>query len=415
MRINRYVVAVAGVLFHLMLGSVYAWSVYTQSIQEQTGWSESSITFAFSIAIFFLGMSAAFMGRLVERFGPRVTGTIASFCYGAGTMLTGLAVHQQRLWLLYVAYGVIGGIGLGSGYVTPVSTIIKWFPKRRGMATGCAIMGFGFAAMITSPFAHLLIDHVGVEVTFYTLGAVYFIVMIAAAQFIQPPKASPLADSQTNTPIEAGISLMGGQQLTASQAVRTREFRLLWLMLFINITCGIGLVAAASPMAQEITSMTAAKAALMVGVIGIFNGLGRLAWASISDYLGRPNTFSIVFALEAILLLSLMILHSSYLFTIALCIILSGYGAGFSVIPAYLSDIFGTKDLGAIHGYVLTAWGVAGVVGPVILSISHQLLHNYNSTLIVFGLLEILALTVSFLIRKRFIQSSTNMADISAN
>lgn len=407
--------AVAGVLFHLMLGSVYAWSVYTQSIQEQTGWSESSITFAFSIAIFFLGMSAAFMGRLVERFGPRVTGTIASFCYGAGTMLTGLAVHQQRLWLLYVAYGVIGGIGLGSGYVTPVSTIIKWFPKRRGMATGCAIMGFGFAAMITSPFAHLLIDHVGVEVTFYTLGAVYFIVMIAAAQFIQPPKASPLADSQTNTPIEAGISLMGGQQLTASQAVRTREFRLLWLMLFINITCGIGLVAAASPMAQEITSMTAAKAALMVGVIGIFNGLGRLAWASISDYLGRPNTFSIVFALEAILLLSLMILHSSYLFTIALCIILSGYGAGFSVIPAYLSDIFGTKDLGAIHGYVLTAWGVAGVVGPVILSISHQLLHNYNSTLIVFGLLEILALTVSFLIRKRFIQSSTNMADISAN
>lgn len=414
LKVNRYVVAGSGILLHLMIGSVYAWSVYTQSIQAQTGWSESSITFAFSLAIFFLGMSAAFMGRLVEKFGPNVTGTISSICYGAGTALTGVAIHTDQLWLLYLAYGVIGGLGLGSGYVTPVSTIIKWFPNRRGMATGCAIMGFGFAAMLTSPVAHGLIASVGVERTFYILGAVYFIVMISAAQFIRPPKKA-LNVAETVTPVAAGVSLMNGQQLTANQAVKTREFRLLWLMLFINITCGIGLVAAASPMAQEFTVMSVTKAAWMVGVIGIFNGLGRLAWASISDYLGRPNTFSVVFTFEAILIVSLMFIHSSYLFTIVLCIILSGYGAGFSVIPAYLSDIFGTKELGAIHGYVLTAWGIAGLVGPVVLSVSHQLLHSYNSTLIVFGILEIIALTVSFLIRKRFAKTTQDVANVSTN
>lgn len=415
MRINRYVVATAGIIFHLMIGSVYAWSVYSQSIQAQTNWSESAITFAFSIAIFFLGMSAAFMGRLVERFGPRVTGTIASFCYGIGTITTGLAIHEQQLWLLYLAYGVLGGIGLGSGYVTPVSTIIKWFPKRRGLATGCAIMGFGFAAMLTSPIAHILIDRVGIEATFYILGTAYFIVMIIAAQFIRPPKADQVNTAAAVTPAAAGVSLMNGQQLTANQAVKTREFRLLWLMLFINITCGIGLVAAAAPMAQEFTAMSATQAALMVGVIGIFNGLGRLVWATVSDYLGRPTTFSVVFTVEAILILSLMVLHVPALFTIALCIILSGYGAGFSVIPAYLSDIFGTKDLGAIHGYVLTAWGIAGLVGPVILSISHQLLHSYNSTLVIFGILELIALTVSFVIRQRFTQTAAKQTNMAAN
>ncbi|WP_010621194.1 OFA family MFS transporter [Paucilactobacillus suebicus] len=412
MRINRYIVATSGVVFHLMLGSVYAWSVYTQAIATQTSWSEASITFAFSIAIFFLGMSAAFMGRLVEKFGPRLTGTISSFCYGAGTVLTGLAIHSDHLWMLYIAYGVIGGIGLGSGYVTPVSTIIKWFPKHRGMATGCAIMGFGFASMITGPIAQSLIVKVGVEATFYILGAIYFIVMISAAQFIRPPKPGEIIDEQSETQI-TGVSLMNGQQLTANQAVRTREFKLLWLMLFINISCGIGLVSAASPMAQHFTNMSVAKAALMVGIVGVFNGLGRLAWASISDYIGRPNTFTIVFGFEAILLFTLMSLHSSYLFTIALCIIISGYGAGFSVIPAYLSDIFGTKDLGAIHGYVLTAWGIAGLVGPLLLSFSHEISHSYNSTLIVFGTLEILALTVSFFIRKRFTKSVGSVADIS--
>lgn len=408
MKVNRYVVATSGVILHLMIGSVYAWSVYTQPIQAKTNWSEAAITFAFSLAIFCLGMSAAFMGRLVERFGPNVTGTISSICYGSGMALTGVAIHTQQLWLLYLAYGVIGGLGLGSGYVTPVSTIIKWFPKHRGMATGCAIMGFGFAAMLTSPVAHRLMDQVGVERTFYILGAVYFIVMLIAAQFIRPPKH---AQTTVKTAQPAGISLMGGQQLTANQAVKTREFRLLWLMLFINITCGIGLVSAASPMAQTLTHMSVAKAALMVGIIGVFNGLGRLLWASASDYLGRPNTFSTVFIMMVVLLFGLLAIRSQFLFTVAFCLILSGYGAGFSVIPAYLSDIFGTLELGAIHGYVLTAWGVAGLVGPIVLSLSHEITHSYQSTLIVFGILELIALGVSFKIRAAFAKTSASITE----
>lgn len=409
MKVNRYVVATSGVILHLMIGSVYAWSVYTQPIQAKTNWSEAAITFAFSLAIFCLGMSAAFMGRLVERFGPNVTGTISSICYGSGMALTGVAIHTQQLWLLYLAYGVIGGLGLGSGYVTPVSTIIKWFPKHRGMATGCAIMGFGFAAMLTSPVAHSLMNQVGVERTFYILGAVYFVVMLIAAQFIRPPKH--VAQTTVKTAQPAGVSLMGGQQLTANQAVKTREFRLLWLMLFINITCGIGLVSAASPMAQTLTHMSVAKAALMVGIIGVFNGLGRLLWASASDYLGRPNTFSTVFIMMVVLLFGLLAIRSQFLFTVAFCLILSGYGAGFSVIPAYLSDIFGTLELGAIHGYVLTAWGVAGLVGPIVLSLSHEITHSYQSTLIVFGILELIALGVSFKIRAAFAKTSASVTE----
>lgn len=398
MRINRYVVASAGIIFHLMIGSVYVWSVYTQEIHAQTHWNESAITFAFSLAILFLGTSAAFAGKLVERFGPRVTGTIASFCYGSGTVLTGVAIASHQLWLLYLAYGVLGGLGLGFGYVTPVSTIIKWFPKHRGIATGCAIMGFGFAAMLTSPVARALMDHVGVVHTFYWLGAGYFAVMLVCAQFIRPPKhvATTAAD-------RAGVNLMGGQELTANQAVRTREFAMLWLMLFINITCGIGLVAAASPMAQSQTAMTPGTAALMVGIIGVFNGLGRLLWASASDYLGRPNTFSIVFLVMGSLMLALLVIHTPVLFMIAMCVILSGYGAGFSVVPAYLSDVFGTKELGAIHGYVLTAWGAAGMVGPLVLSFTHQLTGSYTITLVVFAVLEAIALTLSMVIRKAFV------------
>ena len=187
MKRNRYVIALAGVILHLMIGSVYAWSVFSVPIAQATTWSESSISFAFSLAIFFLGMSAAFMGRLVEKFGPHVTGTIAGIAYGAGTMLTGVAIQTDALWLLYLGYGVIGGLGLGAGYVTPVSTIIKWFPDKRGLATGLAIMGFGFAAMLTGPIAQKLIGTIGLTATFYLLGSVYFVMMILAAQFIRKP------------------------------------------------------------------------------------------------------------------------------------------------------------------------------------------------------------------------------------
>ena len=394
---RRYLVAIGGILLHLMIGSVYAWSVFTGPIAKQTGWALSSVTVAFSIAIFFLGMSAAFMGRLVERFGPRLTGTVAALLYGSGILLTGLAVQLESLPLLYIGYGVVGGLGLGAGYVTPVSTIIAWFPDKRGLATGMAIMGFGFAAMLTGPIAQNLIAGIGLVPTMYVLGTAYLLIMLTAAQVIRKPRPGevPAAD------IAKSVSLTG-TAMTANQAVKTRSFRYLWLMFFINITCGIGLVAVASPMAQQQTGMSAATAAMMVGVVGLFNGFGRLAWATLSDLIGRPLTYTLIFTVDVAMLAGILVFSSPLLFGIALCLIMSCYGAGFSVIPAYLGDVFGTKQLGAIHGYVLTAWAVAGVVGPTLLSLSYQYFHSYTYSLIFFVALELVAFILSIRIRRQF-------------
>lgn len=396
---NRYIIAFAGIMLHLMIGGVYAWSVFTAPIVKQTGWAETSVSFAFSLAIFFLGMSAAFMGRLVEKFGPTVTGTISSICYGLGVFLTGIAIENQQLWLLYLAYGVIGGLGLGAGYVTPVSTIIRWFPDKRGLATGLAIMGFGFAALLTGPVAQNLMANFGVSNTFYILGIFYFIVMLIAAQFIKKPRANELPKAVVK---KASHFSLTGQNMTANEAVKTPIFWALWLMFFINITTGIGLVSAASPMAQSMTNMSVSVAALMVGILGLFNGFGRLAWATLSDYLGRPKTYSAIFILDIVMLIILVLCKTPIIFALALCLLLSCYGAGFSVIPAYLGDVFGTRELGAIHGYILTAWAAAGMVGPVLLSYTHQILHNYYVTLIVFIVIDILAFLVSLALQRAF-------------
>lgn len=394
---RRYLVAIGGILLHLMIGSVYAWSVFTGPIAKQTGWALSSVTVAFSIAIFFLGMSAAFMGRLVERFGPRLTGTVAALLYGSGILLTGLAVQLESLPLLYIGYGVIGGLGLGAGYVTPVSTIIAWFPDKRGLATGMAIMGFGFAAILTGPIAQNLIAGIGLVPTMYVLGTAYLLIMLTAAQVIRKPRPGEVPASD----IAKSVSLTG-TAMTANQAVKTRSFRYLWLMFFINITCGIGLVAVASPMAQQQTGMSAATAAMMVGVVGLFNGFGRLAWATLSDLIGRPLTYTLIFTVDIAMLAGILVFSSPLLFGVALCLIMSCYGAGFSVIPAYLGDVFGTKQLGAIHGYVLTAWAVAGVVGPTLLSLSDQYFHSYTYSLIFFVALELVAFILSIRIRQQF-------------
>lgn len=408
MKTNRYIVALAGVMLHLMIGSVYAWSVYTKPIAAQTGWSESSVAFAFSLAIFFLGMSAAFMGRLVEKFGPTLTGTVSAILYGSGIALTGLAVQNQQLWLLYASYGVIAGLGLGAGYVTPISTIIKWFPDRRGLATGLAIMGFGFAALLTSPIAQFLMSSVGLSNTFYILGASYFLVMIVSAQFIKRPTAIDLANFKSED--REAVSLTGGLQMTANQALKTKTFYLLWFMFFISITCGIALVSAASPMAQELTGMSAATAAVMVGIIGLFNGFGRLIWATLSDYIGRPLTYSLIFVVDMAMFVILIFTHSPFIFAVALSLLMSCYGAGFSVIPAYLGDVFGTKELGAIHGSILTAWAAAGMVGPLLLSFTHEVLKSYYVTLAAFIILAGLALCVSFLVQREFAKL-TDLAD----
>lgn len=386
---NRYVVAFSGVVLHLMLGSTYAWSVFRNPIIAETGWSQSAVAFAFSLAIFCLGMSAAFMGKLVEKFGPRVTGTISAICYAGGTALTGLAVERHELWLLYLGYGILGGLGLGSGYITPVSTIIKWFPDKRGLATGLAIMGFGFASLLTSPVAQYFIQSDGVVTTFYILAAIYFVIMLVVSQFIKRPTEEDLKALGS----EKTASI--GKGMTATEGLKTKQFYLLWLILFINITCGIGLISAASPMAQDMAGFSPESAAVLVGILGIFNGFGRLLWAALSDYLGRPKTFSILLIVSLVMTAGLLFLQVPWFFAVSLSLLMTCYGAGFSLLPAYLSDIFGTKELAALHGFALTAWAIAGLVGPILLSETYEVFHTYTTTLIVFLIIYLIALAVS--------------------
>ncbi|HHD3068215.1 TPA: OFA family MFS transporter [Streptococcus pyogenes] len=394
---KRYIIAIAGILLHLMLGSTYAWSVYRNPILQETGWDQAPVAFAFSLAIFCLGLSAAFMGNLVEQYGPRLTGTVSAILYASGNMLTGLAIDRKEIWLLYIGYGVIGGLGLGAGYITPISTIIKWFPDKRGMATGFAIMGFGFASLLTSPIAQWLIETEGLVATFYLLGLIYLIVMLFASQLIIKPTAAEIAILDKKR-LQNNSYLIEG--MTAKEALKTKSFYCLWVILFINITCGLGLISVVAPMAQDLTGMSPEMSAIVVGAMGIFNGFGRLVWASLSDYIGRRVTVILLFLVSIIMTISLIFAHSSLIFMISIATLMTCYGAGFSLIPPYLSDFFGAKELATLHGYILTAWAIAALTGPMLLSITVEWTHNYLLTLCVFIVLYILGLMVALRLKK---------------
>ncbi|HEQ9725318.1 TPA: OFA family MFS transporter [Streptococcus pyogenes] len=394
---KRYIIATAGILLHLMLGSTYAWSVYRNPILQETGWDQAPVAFAFSLAIFCLGLSAAFMGNLVEQYGPRLTGTVSAILYASGNMLTGLAIDRKEIWLLYIGYGVIGGLGLGAGYITPISTIIKWFPDKRGMATGFAIMGFGFASLLTSPIAQWLIETEGLVATFYLLGLIYLIVMLFASQLIIKPTAAEIAILDKKR-LQNNSYLIEG--MTAKEALKTKSFYCLWVILFINITCGLGLISVVAPMAQDLTGMSPEMSAIVVGAMGIFNGFGRLVWASLSDYIGRRVTVILLFLVSIIMTISLIFAHSSLIFMISIATLMICYGAGFSLIPPYLSDLFGAKELATLHGYILTAWAIAALTGPMLLSITVEWTHNYLLTLCVFIVLYILGLMVALRLKK---------------
>ncbi|HEP1289915.1 TPA: OFA family MFS transporter [Streptococcus pyogenes] len=394
---KRYIIATAGILLHLMLGSTYAWSVYRNPILQETGWDQAPVAFAFSLAIFCLGLSAAFMGNLVEQYGPRLTGTVSAILYASGNMLTGLAIDRKEIWLLYIGYGVIGGLGLGAGYITPISTIIKWFPDKRGMATGFAIMGFGFASLLTSPIAQWLIETEGLVATFYLLGLIYLIVMLFASQLIIKPTAAEIAILDKKR-LQNNSYLIEG--MTAKEALKTKSFYCLWVILFINITCGLGLISVVAPMAQDLTGMSPEMSAIVVGAMGIFNGFGRLVWASLSDYIGRRVTVILLFLVSIIMTISLIFEHSSLIFMISIATLMTCYGAGFSLIPPYLSDLFGAKELATLHGYILTAWAIAALTGPMLLSITVEWTHNYLLTLCVFIVLYILGLMVALRLKK---------------
>jgi MFS family permease len=444
---NRWLVPPASIAIHLCIGSVYAWSNFNPPLMKVQGvvsssagdWSLDETARTFTIAIVCLGLSAAFAGKWLERVGPRMVGTVAAACWGGGFLVGGLGIWLHNLWLLYLGYGVIGGCGLGLGYVSPVSTLIKWFPDRRGMAAGMAIMGFGGGAIIGAPLKDALIANfyrepvylgtrefvrpeignqgeavalvngkeqpvvviseqegkklprlaaagvylvgtgsAGVAETFVVLGLGYFLVMVLAAFSYRIP-APGWQPAGWNPPAEQMTHAVG-----VNEAMKTPQFWLLWIVLCFNITAGIGVLGVAKTMLSEIFGPTLPQivtpdfATTFVLMIGVFNMLGRFCWSSLSDYLGRKRTYAIYFLLGIPLYLSIPFfayresvspamfwLVSFYAVTM---LIFTLYGGGFATIPAYLSDLFGTKYVGGVHGRLLTAWSTAGVIGPLVIT-----------------------------------------------
>ena len=365
---SRWTIPPAAVAIHLCVGSVYAWSVFNKPVEAlHPHWPRGAAAYTFSIAIALLGLSAAFGGTWLERHGPRKAATVAALLFGGGLLLGGLGVQLGWLWLLYVGYGVVGGAGLGLAYVAPVSALIKWFPDRRGLATGMAVLGFGGGALIAAPVAERLIAAYGVADTLLLLGAVYGAIMLIAARLLRRPEPG-WAPAGWQAPERAGGL---APELTMPMAVRTRQFWLLWGMLFINITAGISILAQASPMMQDMFARTPEQAATMLSVIAGFNAFGRIFWSTLSDYLGRRAVFLLFFAAQAGLFAAIPALGAGGhwgLFQVAVVVIFTMYGGGFATVPAFLADMFGARNVGAVHGVILTAWSAAGVAGPILIT-----------------------------------------------
>jgi MFS family permease len=380
---NRWLVPPAALCVHLCIGEAYAFSVFTKPMSQAIGitapakgdWSIPDLGWIFSLAIVFLGLSAAFFGRWLERVGPRKAMFTAALLFSGGLFVAGAGVALHQLWLVYLGYGVVGGCGLGIGYISPVSTLIKWFPDRPGLATGTAIMGFGGGALIGAPLAVSLMKHyssstsTGVAATMATMGAIYLVFMLVGAFSVRVPAPDwkPAGYVAPTTPKQ----LITTQNVLVGEAVKTPQFWLLWAVLFLNVTAGIGVLGQASLMAQEMFGVSVAAAAGFVGLLSLFNMGGRIFWASTSDFLGRKPTYMIFFALGCVLYALVPTfghIHSIVLFVLAYAIILTMYGGGFATIPAYLRDLFGTANVGAIHGVLLTAWSAAGIVGPVLVN-----------------------------------------------
>lgn len=362
---NRWIVALSGIVIQLILGSVYAWSVFKKPIMAEHGWSGQQAGFTFTLAILFLGLAAAFGGRFVDKAGSKKVATLAGILFGLGTLLGGFANSISNLWLLWLGYGVIAGIGNGLGYITPIAVLVRWFPDKRGLITGLAVMGFGLGAALMGQLAPLLIAAYGVTNTFYLSGITFIVVIVLAAQHLHnPPKDYQVAETvKTVQKTEVVAPVM----VTFKEALKMNQFYLLWLTLFVNITAGIALISNLSPLAQSQVGLTAITAGTLILIASLFNGFGRLFWSSLSDKIGRKNTFLIMIASQIPLFFMLTNVTNLWVFSAMCCWIMLCYGGGFGTMPAFAADTFGAKNLGGIYGPLLTAWGMAAVVGPMLM------------------------------------------------
>ncbi len=368
---KRWGIAIAAIIMQVCLGTVYAWSVYKKPLMASHGWGETATQVTFMICIFVIGMAAAFGGTLVDKKGPRFVATIGGVLFGIGTLLAGLADAMGSLVLMYLGFGLIAGLGNGFGYVTPIATLIRWFPDKRGLVTGLAVMGFGLGAFFIGLIVPNMILSVGVANTFYIWGVIFLVLVTGAAQvYKNPPKGwLPKGFKPSTAAVSAADSF------TFEEAKKTPQWWLLWVMLFLNISAGLGLLSQLSPLAQDVVKknqpdLTAAALATAGGAIlaiaSIFNGLGRLFWAWISDGIGRRNVFLAMFITQAVLYILLPQIGDKILFTIIACYLLACYGGGFATMPAFAADSFGPAYIGKVYGMMLTAWGFAGLAGPLV-------------------------------------------------
>ncbi|MCP2092937.1 MULTISPECIES: OFA family MFS transporter [Actinosynnema] len=378
---NRWLVPPAALSVHLSIGQAYAWSVFKPPLEKALDLNGTQSALPFQLAIVMLGLSAAFGGTFVERNGPRWAMFVSATCFSTGFLIAALGAWTEQYWLVVLGYGFVGGIGLGIGYISPVSTLMKWFPDRPGMATGIAIMGFGGGALIASPWSAQMLSSFGstphgIATAFLVHGLVYAVFMSLGVLLIRVPKALPAAAT-------SGVSAGSGQggvsappvNVSARNALRTPQFWCLWVVLCFNVTAGIGILEKASPMIRDFfadtaTPVAASAAAGFVALLSLMNMAGRIVWSSVSDIVGRKNIYRLYLGAGALVYLVLALFggSSKLLFVLCAMLILSFYGAGFATIPAYLKDLFGTYQVGAIHGRLLTAWSTAGVLGPLIIN-----------------------------------------------
>jgi OFA family oxalate/formate antiporter-like MFS transporter len=390
---QRWLIAGAAVVMQLCLGTVYAWSVFKKPLMTAHGWSETGTQAAFMILMAVVGTSAVFGGTLVDKKGPRFVATLGGILFGVGTLLTGVADKIGSLWLLYLAYGVIAGVGNGFGYVTPIATLIRWFPDKRGLVTGLAVMGFGAGAFFMGQIAPSMVISMGVANTYFVWGIIFLILVTGAAQLYKnPPKGWLPAGYK---PGEAkGKS--AADSVPFNVAIKTRQWWTLWAMLFLNVSAGIGLISQLSPMAQDILKSTiqgqptpeqlkaiAISAGTVLAIASIFNGLGRLIWSWTSDAIGRKAVFAIMFMSQAVLYMLLPSITNLTLFAILSCYLLACYGGGFATMPAFVADTFGPAYIGRIYGTMLTAWGCAGIAGPLVFAWVKQATQNYETALFI--------------------------------
>lgn len=381
---NKWVIASAGMLLQLSIGSIYAYSVWINPIRELNGWDANQLKLSFSLAICFLGLTAAFMQKFVRRIGPKKAGLLAALFFGVGLIGSGFAIAVKSLPLFYMCYGVISGIGLGFGYITPISVVVKWFPEKPGFAGGLVIMSFALGSIVASRLILPLTESLGVSGAFYLLGSVYFLMMVLASLCLSLPVSS----------IQIEDSVANNSSIPLKVLLSDIRFYGLWFMLFLNTTCGIALISIAAPMAKEVIHITENQAINFVAFIGFFNGFGRLFWSSISDKIGRWLTFFLFFVIGACCFLVLSQTSSAILFQIIIFIIISCYGGAFATMPAFVKDIYGADKMSTPFGFILIAWSLAAFVGPGLISFVKDYTIIFYSFAALLGLSSILCLLI---------------------